>query len=68
MLRSYLWEGQLIHVRARVAWVDCCTKLNYGGLGPIDPETATRSLIVKWVTKAFDGGTTNLCIPIKFRL
>lgn len=47
LLRVYLWGGQLGHLRARVAWNDCCAKLKHGGLSLIDAEAATRNLLVQ---------------------
>lgn len=38
------------------------------GFNLIDPEVATKSLLVKWIVKAFEGGKTNLHILIQYRL
>ena len=58
MLRDYLWGGRLTHTRAKVAWNDCYARLKKGGLSLTNPEEVTMSLLlVKWVVKAFDGGT-----------
>ena len=44
------------HVRARVAWMDCCVKLKHGRVSLTDLEVATRSLLVEsWVLQVFDG-------------
>lgn len=36
--------------------MEYCAKLKEGGLSLIDPEARSRSPLVKWVIKAFDGG------------
>ena len=43
-------------------------KLKSGGLSLIDPKASTKSLLVKWVIKAFRGGKSNHHLLIKFIL
>ena len=43
-------------------------KLKSGGLSLIDPKASTKSLLVKWVIKAFCGGKSNHHLLIKFIL
>lgn len=64
---EYLWGGQLGHVRARVAWNNCCLKLKHEGLNLIDLEAATKSLLVKWVIKAIEGDKSNRHLLIQMR-
>lgn len=58
--KDCLWGGQLRHVRARVAWKDCCAKLKHVGLNLIDPEMATKSSLIQWIIKAIEGGRLNV--------
>jgi hypothetical protein len=57
-----------VAIRARVAWIDCCAKLKHGRLSLIDPEVATKNMLVKWIGKAFEGGKANLHTLTKYRL
>lgn len=62
LLRDYLWGGQFGHVQARMSKNDYYAKLKNGVLSLIDPEAATKSLIMKLFGKAFDGVTSNIHI------
>lgn len=42
-------------------------KLKHGGLNLIDLVAATKSLLVKWVIKAFEVGKSNLHLLIQIR-
>ena len=42
--------------------------VKHGGLNLIDLEDATKSLLVRWLVKAFEGGKTHLHILIQYRL
>lgn len=41
-------------------------KLRNRGLSFIDPEAATKNLLVKWVIKTFDDDKSHICLLIQF--
>ena len=43
-------------------------KLKNGSLSLIDPEAATKSLLVIWVIRAFEGGKSNMSFLIQLIL
>ena len=55
-----------------IIYIDCMLLffflVKHGGLNLIDLEDATKSLLVRWLVKAFEGGKTHLHILIQYRL
>ena len=68
LLRNYLWSGIEHSSRTRVNWNDCCAKKKVGGLGLLDRQEATASLLCKWIMLAYLPGHSNLQIMLRNKL
>jgi hypothetical protein len=67
-MASYMWSDTTNHARSKVAWLQCCQPKVDGGLDLINPTDALVALMVKWVLKACEPGTSNLHAMLRFRL
>ena len=54
--------------RIRVAWRDCCTSRDVGGLNLINPEEAMHALLSKWIIKALEPGCSSLQLLLRYRI
>lgn len=63
-----MYRGQLGYARAMVLWTNYCAKLKQERLSLTNPDATTRSLLVKWRIKEFDGGRSNLLLLIQNKL
>lgn len=63
-----MWGGQLGYARAGVLWTNYCAKLKQDCLSLINPDATTRSLLVKWRIKEFDGGRLIILLLIQNKL
>jgi hypothetical protein len=68
LMINYLASGGTQRARAKVDWVQCCQGRSKGGINLINPEDAVVALMVKWVVKAMEPGTTNLHKFLRYRL
>lgn len=64
----YLASGTMKRARVRVGWLQCCQPREKGGLDLINSEDAMTSLMIKWIVKAMEQGTSNLHIFLRHRL
>lgn len=68
LVMHYLASGTMQRARVRVSWLQCCQMKEKGGLDLINPEDAMTSLMVKWMVKAMEPGTSNLHLLLRHRL
>lgn len=59
-IRNYMWSGALLQARTKFAWLQCCQPKDKGGINVVNPQDAVMALMVKWVLKACEPGTSNL--------
>jgi hypothetical protein len=57
---NYFWSRSLNRSRSKVSWIQCCQTKNKGEVNLINPVDAMTTLMVKWVIKAMELGTSNL--------
>jgi hypothetical protein len=65
---NYLALGGTQRARVKVRWIQCCQEKSEGGINLINPEDAAVALMIKWVIKALEPGTTNLHEFLRYRL
>jgi hypothetical protein len=65
---NYLPFRGIRRAHTKVGWMQCCQERSNEGINLINPKDAAVALIVKWVIKAMELGTTNLHELLRYRL
>jgi hypothetical protein len=65
---NYLALGGIQRSRAKVGWLQCCQSRSQGGINLVNPKDAVAALMVKWVVKALESGSSNFHVMLRYRL
>lgn len=67
-ISNYLAAGKIERSRARVSWIQCCQSKKDGGISLVNRADAVDALMVKWIIKALEPGTSNLHLFLRYKL
>jgi hypothetical protein len=68
LIINYLASGRIQRSRTKVGWIQCCQSQSQGGINLVNPEDAIVTLMVKWMVKALEPGSSNLHAILRYRL
>jgi hypothetical protein len=65
LLINYLASGQ---ARAKVGWIQSCQGKSRGCINLVNPDDTVTALMLKWVVKAIEPGSSNLHLMLRYRV
>jgi hypothetical protein len=68
LMINYLASGGIQRSRAKVGWLQCCQDKSQGGISLVNPEDVVVALMMKWILKAVEPGSSNLHLMLRYRL